>query len=183
MKTTINTLTADSNNVIHVVKVTVEVQAGMGIHITNIADDLCKCMILRAFTTLQTAGYRLPAKKIVISFSENLTHMTSLPDAAVIMATLIADRQVIPTLDCSRMCIAGEAVLEKGIVRYPEAAKKEDVRYDTPDWLMYVVPDELQKEMEEKTDCYALAADDIRSMAELLETQNPDVHEKHQDRK
>lgn len=56
---------------IEAVPVTVEVDitSGIGIHLVGLADAAVKESLLRTVTALQSMGYRIPGKKIVINLA------------------------------------------------------------------------------------------------------------------
>ena len=58
---------------IDAVKVTVEIDIdrGIGIHLVGLADVAVKESLLRTTTALQSMGYRIPGKKIVINLTNN----------------------------------------------------------------------------------------------------------------
>ena len=56
---------------IDAVPVTVEINisSGLGIHLVGLADAAVKESLLRTITALQSLGYRIPGKKIVINLA------------------------------------------------------------------------------------------------------------------
>ena len=57
---------------IEAVPVTVEINiaSGLGIHLVGLADAAVKESLLRTMTAMQTMGFRIPGKKIVINLAE-----------------------------------------------------------------------------------------------------------------
>lgn len=57
---------------IDAVKVTVElnIERGIGIHLCGLADIAVKESLLRTTTALESLGFRIPGKKIVINLSD-----------------------------------------------------------------------------------------------------------------
>ena len=51
------------------VEVEVDITAGLGIHLVGLADAAVKESLLRTITALQSMGFRIPGKKIVINLA------------------------------------------------------------------------------------------------------------------
>ena len=51
------------------VTVEVDINSGIGIHLVGLADVAVKESLLRTMTALQSIGFRIPGKKIVINLS------------------------------------------------------------------------------------------------------------------
>lgn len=67
MITTVNTLVFAADGTPSPAKIEVETSAGIGIHFIGIPDEAVKTSLLRVVTAMQSLGYRLPGKKIVIN--------------------------------------------------------------------------------------------------------------------
>ena len=89
---------------IDAVRVTVEVDVdrGIGIHLVGLADAAVKESLLRTTTALQTLGFRIPGKKIVINLAPaDLRKNGSGYDLPIAIGVLAASEQVHLPL-CSR---------------------------------------------------------------------------------
>ena len=198
MRTTLNTLKIDNEGTLVPVKVTVSVSPGIGVHVVNMKDSGVKEMLLRTITAIQDAGYRIPGKKIVISFSEEITTLFSLSDAAVAIALLIATEQIKPVLKYDIINISGELRLD-GSLKKPsficpqystciDRVEKhkglctgccfhqwpnETTKYNLPDWQMYMLPAELDETLFSETDVYSIAQESLRHIISTLQTPDP----------
>ena len=189
MTTTINTLAVSSDGVIRNIKVSVTVSYGLGIHVVNMADKGIKELLLRVITALQSAGYRIPQKKIVIQFSEEVNEMFSLSDSAVATALLIASGQLVPAMKHEVLCLAGELQLNgnirtpAGLCRHDEGCPDEDgttgicnggcrtfenIRYEIVDWQMYHVPEAMDIAIMMNTDSASLSVNSLNEIADIL---------------
>ena len=189
MTTTINTLAVSSDGVIRNIKVSVTVSYGLGIHVVNMADKGIKELLLRVITALQSAGYRIPQKKIVIQFSEEVNKMFSLSDSAVATALLIASGQLVPAMKHEMLCLAGELDLDgnirtpAGLCQYDEGCPDEDdakdicndgcsafrnIRYEIVDWQMYHVPEAMDIAIMINTDSASLSVNSLNEIADIL---------------
>lgn len=199
MQTTLNTLKVDNEGTLVPVKVTVSVSAGIGLHVVNMKDSGIKEMLLRTIAAIQDAGYKIPGKQIVISFSEEITTLFSLSDAAVAIALLIATEQIKPVLKYDIINISGELRLD-GSLKEPsficpqyntckDRIKKrkglctgccfhhwpnEKTKYQLPDWQMYLVPDNIDKVLFNDTDVYSIAQENLTDIIRILETPTKD---------
>lgn len=103
---------------INAVAVTVEVdiRLGLGIHLVGLADAAVKESLLRTMTALQSLGYRIPGKKIVINLAPADMHKKgSGYDVPIAIGIIAASAQAdLPLMD--RFVIMGELGLD-GTVR------------------------------------------------------------------
>ncbi len=103
---------------IDAVPVTVEVDmtAGIGIHLVGLADVAVKESLLRTITSLQSMGFRIPGKKIVINLAPADMHKKgSGYDVPIALGVIAASRQrELPLLDS--FMVMGELGLD-GTVR------------------------------------------------------------------
>lgn len=67
MITTVNTLVFAADGTPSPAKIEVDTSAGIGIHFIGIPDEAVKTNLLRVITAMQSLGYHLPGKKIVIN--------------------------------------------------------------------------------------------------------------------
>lgn len=102
---------------IDAVRVTVEVDVdrGIGIHLVGLADAAVKESLLRTTTALQTLGFRIPGKKIVINLAPaDLRKNGSGYDLPIAIGVLAASEQVHLPL-CSRFLMMGELGLDGSV--------------------------------------------------------------------
>ena len=64
----------DAENVI----VEIDITSGLGIHLVGLADAAVKESLLRTITALQSMGFRIPGKKIVINLAPADVHKKAL---------------------------------------------------------------------------------------------------------
>ena len=98
------------------VTVEVDIARGIGIHLVGLADVAVKESLLRTMTALQSLGFRIPGKKIVINLAPADMHKKGsgydLPIALGIIAA--SGQSELPLLD--RFVVMGELGLD-GTVR------------------------------------------------------------------
>ena len=121
---------------INAVKVTVEVdiQGGIGVHMVGLADMAVKESLLRTITALQSLGYHIPGKKIIINLAPADMHKSGsgydLPIALGIIAA--SGQRNLPELE--QYIIMGELGLDgsvreiTGALPYADMAAKEGFR-------------------------------------------------------
>ncbi|MBR4826386.1 MAG: YifB family Mg chelatase-like AAA ATPase [Bacteroidales bacterium] len=120
---------------IDAVKVTVEINIdrGIGIHLVGLADAAVKESLLRTMTALQSLGYHIPGKRIVINLAPADVHKNGsgydLPIAIGIIAA--SEQKVLPL--AGRYLMTGELGLDgsvreiPGALPFTELAEKEDL--------------------------------------------------------
>lgn len=121
---------------IEAVPVTVEVNIdnGLGVHLVGLADAAVKESLLRTITALQSMGFRIPGKKIVINLAPADMHKKgSGYDVPIALGIIAASRQrELPLLD--DFIVMGELGLDGSVREIPgalptvELAAKEGVR-------------------------------------------------------
>lgn len=121
---------------IEAVPVTVEVNIdnGLGVHLVGLADAAVKESLLRTITALQSMGFRIPGKKIVINLAPADMHKKgSGYDVPIALGIIAASRQrELPLLD--DFIVMGELGLDGSVREIPgalptvELADKEGVR-------------------------------------------------------
>lgn len=103
------------------VSVEVDITSGIGIHLVGLADAAVKESLLRTVTALQTMGYRIPGKKIVINLAPADMHKRGsgydLPIAVGIIAA--SGQEDLPL--AGRFIIMGELGLDGSIRTVPGA--------------------------------------------------------------
>lgn len=108
---------------IEAVPVTVEVDitTGLGIHLVGLADAAVKESLLRTITALQSMGFRIPGKKIVINLAPADMHKKgSGYDVPIALGIIKASRQKeLPLLD--HFVIMGELGLDGSVREVPGA--------------------------------------------------------------
>jgi magnesium chelatase family protein len=53
------------------VRVTTEIETGIGIHVVGIRDEAVKVILLHAVTAMQNLGYTMPGKKVIVTVAQN----------------------------------------------------------------------------------------------------------------
>ena len=108
---------------IDAVSVTVEVNvgSGLGIHLVGLADAAVKESLLRTMTSLQSMGFRIPGKKIVINLAPADMHKKgSGYDVPIALGIIAASGQRdLPLLD--KFMIMGELGLDGTVREVPGA--------------------------------------------------------------
>ena len=100
------------------VPVTVETQisSGIGIHLVGLADQSVKESLLRVVTALQSLGYSVPGKKIVINLSPaDLRKEGSGFDLAIALGIIYASGQAPVPEDLDRYVVCGELALDGSV--------------------------------------------------------------------
>ncbi len=98
------------------VTVEVDVASGIGIHLVGLADVAVKESLLRTITALQSMGYRIPGKKIVINLAPADMHKKGSGYDVPIALGIIAASEQVSFPDISKYIIMGELGLD-GTVR------------------------------------------------------------------
>ena len=121
---------------IEAVPVTVEVNIdnGLGVHLVGLADAAVKESLLRTITALQSMGFRIPGKKIVINLAPADMHKKgSGYDVPIALGIIAASCQrELPLLE--EFIVMGELGLDGGVRDVPgalpivELASKEGFR-------------------------------------------------------
>ena len=103
------------------VVVEVDIASGIGIHLVGLADAAVKESLLRTITALQSRGYRIPGKKIVINLAPADMHKRgSGYDLPIALGIIAASRQRdLPLLE--KFLIMGELGLDGAIKEIPGA--------------------------------------------------------------
>ena len=103
------------------VVVEVNISSGLGIHLVGLADAAVKESLLRTITALQSMGFRIPGKKIVINLAPADMHKKGsgydIPIALGIIAA--SGQRDLPMLE--RFLIMGELGLDGGVREIPGA--------------------------------------------------------------
>jgi len=98
------------------VEVEIDIATGIGIHLVGLADAAIKESLLRIVTSLQTLGFRIPGRKIVINLAPADMHKKgSGYDLPIALGIIAASKQYdLPLLD--KFLIMGELGLD-GTIR------------------------------------------------------------------
>ena len=101
------------------VTVEVNVSVGIGIHLCGLADAAVKESLLRTVTALQSLGFRIPGKRIVINLAPADTQKKgSGYDLPIAIGVLAATEQVIMP-DVEKYLIMGELGLDGSLRAIP----------------------------------------------------------------
>ena len=103
------------------VTVEIDITTGLGIHLVGLADAAVKESLLRTITALQSMGFRIPGKKIVINLAPADMHKRgSGYDVPIALGIIAASGQrELPLLE--KFIIMGELGLDGGIREVPGA--------------------------------------------------------------
>ena len=103
------------------VTVEIDIATGIGIHLVGLADVAVKESLLRTITSLQSMGFRIPGRKIVINLAPADMHKKgSGYDVPIALGIIAASgQQDLPLLD--RFIIMGELGLDGSIREVPGA--------------------------------------------------------------
>lgn len=101
--------------------VEVNISSGLGIHLVGLADAAVKESLLRTITALQSMGFRIPGKKIVINLAPADMHKKgSGYDVPIALGIIAASGQrELPLLE--KFLIMGELALDGGVRDIPGA--------------------------------------------------------------
>ena len=149
------------------VTVEIDVTAGLGIHLVGLADAAVKESLLRTMTALQSMGFRIPGKKIVINLAPADMHKKgSGYDVPIALGIIASSGQMdLPLL--GDFMIMGELSLDGGIRAVPgalpivELAMKEGLKG-------CILPVESAMEAMEYTGADIFAVDDLREVLRIL---------------
>ena len=154
------------------VTVEIDVTAGIGIHLVGLADAAVKESLLRTMTALQSMGFRIPGKKIVINLAPADMHKKgSGYDVPIALGIIAASGQAdLPLL--GDFIVMGELSLDGGIRSVPgalpivELAMKDGLKG-------CILPFESAMEAVEYTGVDIFAVDDLREVLRILSGQEP----------
>ena len=113
------------------VNVEVNISSGIGLHLVGLADAAVRESLLRTVTALQSAGFRIPGKKIVINLAPADMHKNGsgydLPIALGIIAA--SGQRALP--ETGRYIIMGELGLDASVRDIPGALPIVELASDT----------------------------------------------------
>lgn len=117
-----------------IVTVEVDVSAGIGIHLVGLADAAVKESLLRTVTALQSVGFRIPGKKIVINLAPADMHKKGTGYDLPIAIGIIAASGQMELPEVENYLMLGELGLDAslrpitGALSAAEMAKKEGLK-------------------------------------------------------
>lgn len=149
------------------VTVEIDVTSGIGIHLVGLADAAVKESLLRTITALQSMGFRIPGKKIVINLAPADMHKKgSGYDVPIALGIIASSGQMDLPLLCDYM-VMGELSLDGGIREVPgalpivELAMKEGLKG-------CILPEESAMEAVEYEGIEIFAVRDLRDVLRIL---------------
>ena len=154
------------------VTVEIDVTAGIGIHLVGLADAAVKESLLRTMTALQSMGFRIPGKKIVINLAPADMHKKgSGYDVPIALGIIASSGQMdLPLL--GDYMIMGELSLDGGIRDVPgalpiaELASRMGLRG-------CILPASSAKETVEYEGIDVYAVDDLKDVLKILAGGDP----------
>ena len=159
---------------IDAVPVTIEtnVSSGIGLHLVGLADAAVKESLLRTITALQSMGFKIPGKKIVINLAPADMHKKgSGYDVPIALGIVASSGQLeLPLLE--DYMIMGELSLDGGIRPIPgalpivELALKQELKG-------CILPTDSAMEAVEYTGVDIYAVDDLRDVLRILSGEEP----------
>lgn len=118
--TTINTYQTNGKDIIPTV-IECSITDGIGIHVIGLIDSMTKEMLLRVCTALQSLGYSIPGKKIIINimpYSPSVGCIASVLDTAVALAILAESGKCQPAKNAfyvGELMLNGDSVYNEAI--------------------------------------------------------------------
>lgn len=95
--------------------VEVQMTTGIGIHLVGLADHFLKETLLRVLTALDSLGYHIPGKKIIINIAPSLNGMDSSALDLPIAIGILAESGQCPQANLNKYILAGELGLDGSI--------------------------------------------------------------------
>ena len=103
------------------VNVEVNISSGLGIHLVGLADTAVRESLLRTITALQSIGFRIPGKKIVINLAPADMHKKGSGYDLPIALGIIASSGQIELPNLEKYLIMGELGLDASVRDIPGA--------------------------------------------------------------
>ena len=103
------------------VNVEVNISSGLGIHLVGLADTAVRESLLRTITALQSIGFRIPGKKIVINLAPADMHKKGSGYDLPIALGIIASSGQIELPNLEKYLIMGELGLDASVRNIPGA--------------------------------------------------------------
>ena len=177
------------------VTVEIDIHKGLGIHLVGLADAAVKESLLRTITALQSLGFRIPGKKIVINLAPADMHKKgSGYDVPIALGIIAASGQrELPFLE--KYIIMGELGLDGSIREVPgalpivELAQKENLlgcilplasameaaEYHEVDVFGVTRLDDVLRILSGEEFCEDLLVRDMKHDTDIVEEMNPDM--------
>lgn len=112
--TTTNTVYVSGIKAVNII-VEVEVRNGIGIHVIGIQDANVKELLLRTVTAMQSHGFRIPGKSVVINFAPGSSSYRSSAFDLPAMLALLAETAQVHLPDLDKWVITGEVGLDGSV--------------------------------------------------------------------
>lgn len=120
-KTIIHTAYVSKDYKVVPTTIEVAVSAGIGIHLVGLRDDAVKESLLRICTALQSCGYHIPGRKVIINVSPAVMDKrdnSAVLDLPIAIGILQASGQISASEDNEVYTPCGELALD-GTIRHP----------------------------------------------------------------
>ena len=146
------------------VTVEVEVHPGIGVHLVGLADVAVKESLLRTVTALQSIGFRIPGKKIIINLAPaDLRKNGSGYDLPIAVGIIAASEQMDLPL-AEKFLMMGELGLDASVRPVPGALPFSSLAREMGlDGCILPLPSALETLQEDRTKVYG-----VRSLKEVL---------------
>lgn len=159
------------------VRVEVDIATGIGIHLVGLADAAVKESLLRTITALQSMGFRIPGKKIVINLAPADMHKKgSGYDVPIALGIIAASGQRdLPLL--SEYMIMGELGLDGSVREIPGALPLVELAKELG-LKGAILPLKSAAEAMEMTDTDVYGVDNLEDVLRILSGEEPceDLH-------
>ena len=156
------------------VTVEVDITSGIGIHLVGLADIAVKESLLRTVTALQSLGYRIPGKKIVINLAPADLHKKGsgydLPIAVGIISASLQEE----LSGINRFIIMGELGLDGSVRPVPGALPISEMASNLG-FSGCILPSESAKEAYDNSSVSIYGVDNLRDVVEILK-EIPESH-------
>lgn len=109
----------DAKGIVHPITIEVGIDKGIGIHLVGLADAQVRESLLRVVTALQSLGYRIPGKKVVVNIAPaSLYKRGTNYDLPIAIGILLASGQISINEKLLEQCVfSGELALD-GTLRH-----------------------------------------------------------------
>ena len=147
------------------VRVEVNLTNGLGIYLVGLADAAVKESLLRTVTALNSMGYRIPGKKIVINLAPADIHKKGSGYDLPIAIGILASSEQIKVIDLDKYMIMGELGLDGSVRPVPGALPIIDLAVNSDNMSCILPLDCAIEAMEyEKAKVYG-----VRNLNEVIE--------------
>ena len=154
---------------INAIPVTVEVDitSGIGIHLVGLADIAVKESLLRTVTALQSLGYRIPGKKIVINLAPADMHKKGSGYDLPIAVGIISASMQEEFSEKNRFIIMGELGLDGSVRPVPGALPISEMA-SAMGFSGCILPAESAKEAYENSSVSVYGVENLKEVVEIL---------------